>query len=109
MNITDFLTEGRESARTARELCDMTGLKPREFFATIEAARRKGAPICAAKGDNPGYYLAADREELQEYIAKLTRQEKTTKKTRIACAHSLDNLEDKRRPRAAGYRRHQAR
>lgn len=92
IKITDFITEGRDSARTAKELCEITGLKTRDFFAHIETARRAGFPICAAKGKNPGFYLAESREELQAYIEMLTRQEKTTRETRIACAHSLDDL-----------------
>lgn len=100
--ITDYLTTGRENARTARELCEVTGLKLRDFYAQIEAARRAGVPICASKAtENPGYYIAATREELAEYIRALTRQERTSRETREAIAQKVPLLpaECRERPR----------
>ena len=46
--IADLLGFGKENARTASELAQLTGLTPREVTRLIEQARRHGEPICAS-------------------------------------------------------------
>ena len=73
--IVALLGYGKENARTASELAQLTGLTPREVTRLIEQARRRGAPICAS-GDNScrGYYKAATPAELAQYTRALNRR-----------------------------------
>ena len=69
--IHELLAEGRENARTGRELAGILNCNIRDITQRIEAERRDGQPICAATGENPGYYLAADADELANYCNRL--------------------------------------
>lgn len=69
--VTEILSEGRDNAITAARLAEKIGVKKRELTRMIEEERRAGAPICAACGQNPGYFLAKNEKELQEYIDAL--------------------------------------
>lgn len=69
--IHELLAEGREHARTAKELAAVCGCDVRAVTIQIERERREGRPICAATGENPGYFLAATDDELREYCATL--------------------------------------
>lgn len=73
--IVALLGYGKENARTASELAQLTGLTPREVTRLIEQARRHGEPICAS-GDNScrGYYKAATPAELAQYTRSLNRR-----------------------------------
>lgn len=73
--IADLLGFGKENARTASELAQLTGLSPREITRMIERARRCGEPICAS-GDIScrGYYKAATPAELAQYTRALNRR-----------------------------------
>ena len=73
--IVALLGYGKENARTASELAQLTGLTPREVTRLIEQARRRGEPICAS-GDNScrGYYKAATPAELAQYTRSLNRR-----------------------------------
>lgn len=64
-----LLPVGRAGALTARQLADLLETTPREVTRSIEAARRRGVPICSSVDpDNGGNYLAADADELAAYI-----------------------------------------
>ena len=65
--IHEILPAGRENALTGRALANIFDCDIRAITAQIERERRDGHPICAATGENPGYFLPADNEELQEY------------------------------------------
>lgn len=73
ISIVDYLSTGKENARTARELADEIGIrKTRPITLAIERARREGHPICAAvSGFYLGYYLAEDQAELKKYCYRL--------------------------------------
>lgn len=90
--IADILSEGRENAKPGRELCDLLHITPRDLTQAIERERRAGQPICASTGKNPGYYLAADKEEMQSYCDSLRRRGGELFKTRRACIESIDYL-----------------
>ena len=65
--IHEILPAGRENALSGRALATMFNCDIRAITVQIEKERREGQPICAASGDNPGYYLAADPDELKNY------------------------------------------
>ena len=91
--IYEMLSTGRENARTARELAQMTGTDRRAVSLIVERERRAGRPICATcDGTTPGYYIAADRGEMQEYCDSLRHREREIAKTRKACAATMDSL-----------------
>lgn len=90
--IAEMLLEGAENAQTGRELCRILRLTPRELTVAIERERRQGKPICAATGSTPGYYLAANQEEMQRYCLSLLHRAGEIHKTRQACIKTLENL-----------------
>lgn len=90
--VSDFLLAGAEQATTARELCELLGVNPRELTKQIERERRAGSPICASCGANPGYYLAASKHELQAYCGSLRRRIEEVRETLQACQQTLHNL-----------------
>ena len=88
--IVDWLSMGQENARTAREIADWIGGKPREVTRLIERARLDGAPICATCDANrPGYYLAQDAEELAAYLHRFKHRRRTIAKTEAALMATL--------------------
>ena len=90
--VYEMLSEGAENARTARELCGMLNITARELTQAIERERRGGKPICAATGKKPGYFLAANQEEMQRYCRSLWRRAGEIHKTRRACLRSMTDL-----------------
>lgn len=88
--ISELLTEGRQNARTGKQLADDIGCSMRDLTQQIEKERRLGVPICASTGENPGYFLPADNDELEEYCCSLSRREKELRKTRKAMQKMLD-------------------
>lgn len=90
--VKELLLEGRENAQSGRDLAARLGCTIRDLTATIEHERRAGVPICAHSGRNPGYYLAANKEELQEYCDALAHRAGEMDKTRAACIGTLDTL-----------------
>lgn len=90
--IHEILSEGAENAKTGRELCKALELNLRELTAIIERERRQGQPICASSGNNPGYFLAANKEEMQRYCNALSHRAGELHKTRKACIKTIDQL-----------------
>lgn len=90
--IYELLTEGKENARTGRELAAMTGATVRQVTAQIERERREGLPICAGSGANPGYYIAENRETLQKYCEQLKHRAIELFKTRQALIRVLKQI-----------------
>lgn len=89
--IAELLGVGKENARTGKELAAVLGCNIRELTAAIERERREGQPICAATGDNPGYFIAADAEELEAYCNDLHHRAGELYKTRRALLNVLSN------------------
>ena len=91
--ISEILYTGKENARAGREICDQFGISARELTSAVERERRAGQPICASTDNtNPGYYLAADQEEMQEYCNSLYRRGGEIFKTRSECLKAVEGL-----------------
>jgi hypothetical protein len=90
--IHEYLSEGAENARTSKELCRMLNIGHRDLTQAIERERRQGKPICASSGNNPGYYLAANQQEMQRYCNSLYHRAGEIHATRKACLDTLDSL-----------------
>ena len=90
--VFEILTEGAENARTGKEICGILNITMRELTAIVERERRAGAPICANTGDPPGYFLAANKEEMQRYCNSLLKRAGEIHKTRRACMKTIDKL-----------------
>ena len=90
MTIADALERGAENAKTGRELAQFFGCNIRAITLQIEKERRDGAPICAiSHSENPGYFLAADEEELRAYCRRLEGREAELAETRAALLEIL--------------------
>ena len=93
--ITELLTEGRDNAKTGRELAEYFGCNIRTITEQIARERHDGQPICAiSRGENPGYYLAADPEELQDYCNALKHRATELFRTRQALIKVLKKLQE---------------
>ena len=90
--IFEMLSEGVENARTGKEICSLLKINARDLTAAIERERRAGKPICASTGSNPGYFLAANQDEMQRYCRSLLHRAGEIHKTRQACIATLDKL-----------------
>lgn len=88
----ELLAEGEKNARTGKELAACIGCDIRDITAAVERERRQGQPICAATSKNPGYYLAADANELQTYCNRLHHRAAELYKTRQALLKILKQL-----------------
>lgn len=94
--IAELLGEGAENATTGRELAALLNCDLRSITEQIERERREGRPICAScTSDNPGYYLAADPDELQRYCDRLHRRAAQMYKTRRALLNVLKKLTER--------------
>ena len=92
--ISDFLPTGAENAITAKHLCKMLDLTPRDVSAAIERERRAGKAICASIAEPFGYYLAANKAEMTAYCQSLLHRAGEIHKTRRACLKTIDTLPD---------------
>lgn len=90
--IHEILAEGADNALTGREICRILGINPRDLTQAIERERRQGKPICASTGSTPGYYLAANQQEMQAYCNSLLHRAGEIHATRRACLKTLDSL-----------------
>lgn len=93
--ISDILAEGRENARTGAELAQFLNCNVREITAQIERERRQGQPICAATGEKPGYFLAKNDQELEDYCNQLKSRAIEIFTTRKALVSILRQIRDK--------------
>lgn len=92
--ISQLLGTGREAAITGKELAAMAGITRRGVTAMIERERREGIPICAEVNGQreQGYYLAADREELDAYCHLLGRRIGNLTQTHSYLVAQVDKL-----------------
>jgi biotin operon repressor len=94
--ILDYLAHGWENAHTAKEIAAMMGCTTREVTKAVQNARRHGAPICSNPGYPPGYYLPAEREELERCVRQLHHRGNEISLTLAAlenALHGLDTME----------------
>lgn len=91
--IVDYLFTGREHARTGKELASILHCSTRDISESVERERRQGQPICAScDPEQPGYYLAANAEDLEQYCRSLHRRAGEIHKTRRALLKVIDKL-----------------
>ena len=92
--VHEVLLQGAGNAIEGATLAAALGFKDRRALSKeIERERRSGQPICAAvAGNSRGYYLADDPDELQRYIRALDRRIREVRKTRNACALTLQRM-----------------
>ena len=91
--IADILGQGQETARTGRSICTLLQIKDiRDFTEQVARERKAGQPIAANSGRNPGYFLAANKKEMQQYCDSLQRRANEIEKTRKACLATMANL-----------------
>jgi len=94
--ISELLFEGAENAQSSTILCKRLNITRRELSQAVEAERRQGAPICASTDRTaPGYYLAADKKEMQAFCGSLSHRAGEIHKTRRACLKTIDRLPDR--------------
>lgn len=90
--IYELLATGKQNARTARELAEQLKCDIRNITDQIEKERREGRPICAATGEKPGYYIATDAKELEQYCDILKGRGIEIFKTRQALVMTLRDI-----------------
>lgn len=90
--IYEMLSEGAENARTGKEICKLLDITARDLTIAIERERRQGRPICASTGSTPGYFLAANKDEMQRYCNSLMHRAGEIHKTRRACIKAMEGL-----------------
>ena len=92
--VSAALLTGAENAIEGAALAAALGFKDRRALSKqIERERRSGHPICAAvAGNNRGYYLTDDPDELQRSIKALDRRIREVQKTRTACGETLRRM-----------------
>lgn len=97
--ISEFLLTGAANATSSKALCQITGIDRRELERQIMIERRQGIPICAScNGNNPGYFLAEDKETMEQYCRVLRQRMGEIAKTYRACKGSIDALPEKGGP-----------
>lgn len=94
--IAELLGVGAENAKTSKELTAIIGCDRRQLTAAIERERRAGKAICASTGEHPGYYIAADDDELESYCKSLQHRAGELTATRLALLEVLMNYAEKR-------------
>ena len=92
------LPHGKPNALPGRELVKLLELKDlRELTQLVERERAEGAPICASTGSlAPGYYLADNPAELEQYIHSLDRRLHNMGQTRKHLGATLKGLTGRR-------------
>ena len=91
--IHEVLHTGAGNPTTGRELADLFSCDIRNITERIESERREGYPICAnSNGGNAGYYLAADREELDTYCRRLNKRAGELHKTRKYLLKAMEQM-----------------
>lgn len=94
--VQELLDYGRENTRTGKDLAKALNVDIRTITQQIEKERREGQPICASmKGAHAGYYLAADRTELESYCRQLYHRGGELFKTRRALLETLKIIQAK--------------
>lgn len=91
--VSEILLRGSEHAIPGRQICAQLGISPRQLRTIVERERRNGYPICAnCSGRHTGYFLAADRDEIEHYCKVLFRRAGEIHKTRKACMEAAQTL-----------------
>ena len=91
--IHELLHTGAENPTTGKELAELLSCDIRDVVGQIERERRQGHPICANNnGRNAGYFMAADRDELDTYCRRLHKRAGELHKTRRFLLKALEQM-----------------
>lgn len=96
--IHELLNAGAENAINGRDLCTLLNINRRDLQAAVNRERRAGQPICANTGSGhnaAGYFLAANKEEMQTYCNSLQHRAGEIHRTRKACLSLMDTLPER--------------
>ena len=93
INVTPFLYRGKDKAITGRELARLLHCAARDISESVEQERRHGSPILAScRSDRPGYYLAENPEEIEQYCGRLHKRAGEIFKTRRALLATAEKM-----------------
>lgn len=90
--LIDFIPVGRENRVSSWALEQATGLNQRQVQIGARYLRDHGYPVCATcYGDKPGYWIARDQTEWDDYIetVKLVRDD-YNKKIELYSTYIID-------------------
>lgn len=90
--ISEILPTGAENAITGKDICALLNITPRELRQAVERERRHGKAICASTVEPFGYFIAANRAEMERYCKSLRHRAGEIYKTRRACLKTMDGL-----------------
>lgn len=77
--IFDLLPIGKENAIKARRLMALTGARnERELCSMVRAERNEGYLILSKKDNGGGYYRAANKAELKEWVETFSKEARAT-------------------------------
>ena len=95
--VTDYskiLPTGRENAMPGAELAARVGFESvRALRQDISQSRRAGQPICSTTQAGGGYYMAANRGELLQFVQSMEHRIKNTACAITALRRQLKTIE----------------
>lgn len=95
MKISDYLQEGAQSARTAKELKTVLHISARDLSELVRAERLDGVPICSRTQTNDdgkaGYFMPKDAADYTATIKHLKAREREIKTVRKALEKAFRN------------------
>lgn len=80
--VINTLAIGKENAIKQSDIADKTGLNKREIRRIMQSLRHDGYPICSTTYD--GYWLAKNKEDIEQSLTQLSAQVKTLQETIVA-------------------------
>lgn len=89
--IIELLAYGKKNAVSTRTLCSITGLSVRKLRAEIAKERKEGKLI--ASSSKGGYYLPADRQEVEEFVRTLDSKSRSIMMALQSARKYLKNTE----------------
>lgn len=95
MNLTlmEMLKEGENNAITARDLAKYYGCDPRVITAQIHILRKSGKVILSSNnGINNGYYLPANRAEVEHFARTMHSRLKNIKIATLSAEKYLSEV-----------------
>lgn len=93
MKVTDFLSEGAQNARTARELKQILHINARDISELVRAARLNGEFVCSRtatdESGRAGFYLPETIEDEILTIRQLKAREREIRRVRRALEKNM--------------------
>lgn len=91
--VHEFLSFGAQNAFSGQQLSAILGTDLRSITKQIEKERQAGIAICATTtGENRGYFIAENIEELANYLRALNLRIKSVQKTQCALNATLSKM-----------------